>query len=190
MNYCENCNFVTEQTVCPVCSSKKLREVRDDDFCFLADSRTSPCETLIMIFDEAEIPYTAVPYGIGSRFALPTMSKYRLYVPYRFLERAKGELNGIESAETERLRKYLLENEQKFNIDPKKAKKTAKKLKLATEQDFWQYCVNIVKSSEKIVDEGEITGCPERGHYIFCYFENAIISFNSKTFEILSLTDK
>ena len=186
MNYCENCRFVSEQAGCPVCGSKKLREVRDDDFCFLADSCMSPCETLVDILNENGIQYSAVPYGTGSRLAL-SLSHYRLYVPYRFFERAKSILNGIENAETERLRKILLENQNKIHIDPKKERKIAKKLKISEEQDFYLHCVHIIESSEKIVDEGVISVCPKRGHYLFCYSDEATICINSQTYEILSL---
>ena len=184
MNFCENCNFVSENEYCPVCGSKKLRKVKDDDFCFLADSKMSPCETRIGIFDEKKIPYSQVPYGMGSRWAMPLL-QYRLYVPYHSLEWAKGVIHEIENAETERLRKILLENQNKFNIAPKKEKKIVKKLKLSLEQDFCSYCVNIVTSAKKIVSESMTGG---GGYYIYCYTENEVITFNSQTFEILSLS--
>ena len=187
MNFCENCNFVFEQEFCPVCGSKKLREVKDNDFCFVADSKISPCEELIDTLEERDIPFSTVPYGMGSRWALP-LTLFRLYVPYRFLEEAKSTLQGIENEETERLRSFLLTNQHQFNIPLKREKKIEKKLKLSEEQDFYSYCINIVESSQKIVDEGQITGCPKYGRYIFCYSENAVIAFNSQTFEILSIT--
>ena len=186
MNFCEKCNFASEQEFCPVCGSKKLREVKDDDFCFLADSKMSPCETLIDILDEKKIAYSQVPYGMASRWAMP-LTLYRLYVPYRSLEWAKNELQGIIDAKTERLRKILLENQHKFHIELKKEKKIAKKLKLSLEQDFCSYCVNIVTTSKKIVSES-ITG--GGGYYIFCYTENEVMTFNSQTFEILSLSKR
>ena len=187
MNYCDNCSFVCEQTSCPICGHKRLREVRDDDFCFLADSKTSSCEMLTDILEEHDIPYVTVPYGKGSVWALP-MSGYKLYVPYRFFEKARSELVELENAETERLKTFLLENQNGFNVSLRNEKKFAKKLKLLGEQDLFSYCLNIIKSSKKIVDEGDISNCPKRGHYLFCYSDNATIAFNSKTFEILSIT--
>ena len=35
MNYCENCYHLTNQERCPYCHSAALREVHDDDYCFL-----------------------------------------------------------------------------------------------------------------------------------------------------------
>ena len=189
MNFCENCNFADEQECCPLCGSKKLREVRDDDFCFLADSEISPCESMIDIFDEQGIPYIKVPYGTGSRLALP-QSKYRLYFQYRSLESVKRIVRDVVNNEKERLRKILLENQNKFHIDPKKEKKIAKKLKLSVSRDIYSFCADVVKSSEDIIDEGRITGCPQGGHYIFCYAEKAILTINSQTYEILSLKTK
>ena len=186
MNFCENCNFAVEQEYCPVCGSKKLRDVKDDDFCYLADSKMSPCEALIDIFEERDIPYATVPYGMGSRWALP-MTLFRLYVPYRLLEEAKSILRAIEGEETERLRSFLLENRHNFNISPKREKKIAKKLKLSAGQDFYSYCVNIVTSSKKIVRESMTGG---GGYYVFCYAENEVITFNSQTFEILSISKR
>ena len=186
MNFCEKCNFASEQEFCPVCGSEKLREVKDDDFCFLADSEISPCEAMTDIFDEEGIAYVKVPYGTGSRLALP-QSRYRLYFQYRSLELVKRIVRDVVDNEKERLRQILLENQDKLHLDPKKEKKIAKKLKFSEAGDIYSFCVNVVKSSEDIVDEGRITGCPKGGHYIFCYAENAILTVNSQTYEILSL---
>lgn len=188
MNFCENCHCVTEQEYCPLCGAKKLRQVREDDFCFLTENSASYGEDLISIFKESGIPCSAVPYGSGleSRFALP-LSNYRIFVPFNCLEKAENIILEIENSKTEELRGYILENCNQFNVSQKLEKKIRKKIKLTEEQDFFEYCIAVIKSSQKVVDSGMITGCRKGGHYLFCYSGNATLAINSATFEILSL---
>ena len=44
MNYCENCYHLTNQERCPYCHSAALREVHDDDYCFLITQSAIWCE--------------------------------------------------------------------------------------------------------------------------------------------------
>ena len=189
MKFCENCHCATEQEYCPLCGTKKLRQVKEDDFCLLTESSSMYGENLISILEESGIPCSAMPYGSGleSRFAMP-LSNYRIFVPFSCLEKAKNIVLDIENSKTDELRGYLLENQNQFNISGKLEKKIRKKIKLTEEQDFFLYCLNIIKSADKIADNGMITSCLKGGHYLFCYSDKTTLALNSKTLEILSLT--
>ncbi len=188
MKYCENCCCATELERCPLCGTKKLRQIKEEDFCLLTENSLSFGEDLIGILKENEIHCSALPYGSGleSRFALP-LSNYRIFVPFKFLEKAKTILLDIENSKTDELRDFLLENQIHFNVSRKTENKIRKKIKLSEEQNFFTYCLEIIKSANKIVDSGMISSCPKGGHYLFCYLQNTTLALNSKTFEILSL---
>lgn len=189
MYFCENCRFVSEQEYCPVCGSKNRRQVQAEDFCLLTENNTAYCNMLTEIFDDNNIRYSAVPYGRGvrSQFGLP-LENYRLYVQYECLEQAKNIIKQIEDSETDELRNDLLKNADKLNILAKAEKKYRKKLKLAEDEDFFEYCVHIIKTAVKIEDKG--LHISSKGHYLFCLAEDATLMVNSGTYEILSLTIK
>ena len=189
MNYCENCHFATEQNYCPNCGKKKLRQVAQDDFCFILEKDRAYCDGLIEIFKESGVTCSAVPFGSGveSQFGLP-LKNYRLFVPFNSLKKAQNLVHDLEIAETEELRQALLENINLFNIPQKNEKKLRKKVKLPDRDDFIDFCVSIVKTSEKIVDGG--IAFYGKGHYLFCYAREITLTINSMTFEILSLEIK
>lgn len=182
MNYCENCYLAFMQERCPLCGSKKFRNVQDDDYCLLTETASSNYETLKEIFEEHDISCSALPYGNGieAHFALPS-SNYRLYVPFRSLQTAKNILREIENNKTEELRNCLLSYGQQLNVNPKTEKKIRKKLKLSENNDFFAHCINIIKSSTKIEYGGD---------YVYCYSDSATLVLNFKTYEILSLTTR
>ena len=188
MNFCENCYFVSEQSRCPLCGSKRIRQVQDDDFCLLTENYTAMCEVLQDIFEDNDIPCSVMPYGSGieSHHAMPS-SFSRLYVQYKWFEAAKTIIREKENRETESLRNHLLENVNQFNVEAKTEKKIRKKAKLSATQDFFDYCLSVVKSSHKIADKGLVSGCLKGGHYLYCHYEDTVLIFNSQTFEILSL---
>lgn len=141
---------------------------------------------LIGILKEEKIPYSALPYGEGveSRLGLP-LSNYRLFVPFGWLEAARNAVREAERAETENLRSYLTDNKDKLNISPRAEKRYRRKNKLPKETDFCGYCLNIIKSADKIVDNGLLRGA-DCGHFLYCVSDRAAVAVNSETFEILS----
>lgn len=188
MNFCENCNAAFEFERCPICGTKKIRQAQDGDFCFLIEGSTRDCEVLISVLDDNEIPHTAMPFGSGAESYLgKTLNNYRLYVPYAFLEKARGILREAEAAKTEELRALLLKNSSSFNIPLKTEKKIRKKLKLPNETNIIDYCGDIVKNADKIRDEWSY-GAAWR--FVFCYLGDLSITFNSDTFEILAIRRK
>ena len=179
MNFCDNCYFVSEATRCPFCGSKKLRQARDDDFCFLTEKSSAYGDMLLEVFKEHGIPCSAMPCGSGieTQFAMP-LKNYRLFVPFSFLNEAKSIVLEIEKAETENLRDNLLKNENSLYASEKVEKKIRKKIRLSGESNFIKYCVGIIQAANKIVSEGRITGCLQGGYYLFCYSDDMILSDN------------
>lgn len=188
MGYCENCRVVSERERCPLCGTKKLRDVREDDFCLLTEQSSQYGETLTEIFHESGIPCTALPYGRGTetRLGLP-LENYRLFVPYLYLEKAENIMRQIEDEKTRKFKTRLLRNAHQFCISEKLERKIRKKANL-TEENFSDFIIDVIKRAEKITDGGKITTCPDGGHYLFCYSRNATVAFHSTTYEILSLT--
>lgn len=185
MNFCEKCNGAFEDERCPACGNKKVRQVRDEDYCFLIEKGVHQCEVLMSVLDANDIHYSAMPFGSGveSYFGM-SLSNYRIYVPYGSLETARGILRDVEAQKTEEWRALLLENAELLKILPKAEKKIRKKLKLPDDVDFIAYCIEIVKNASKIVGEA-ILGA--QWYYVYCYSGDTLITFNSETYEILSL---
>ncbi|MDE7379637.1 MAG: hypothetical protein K2N14_01170 [Clostridia bacterium] len=189
MKICANCCFVSDEQCCPVCGSKNLSEVHEDDFCLLTEKKSADCEVLTAVFDEKSIPYSTMPYGRGveTRLGLP-LENYRVFVPFGYLEEAKNVISQIESEATEQIRSSLLESIEMLNISPKTEKKIIRKIKLPADKDIFEYCIDIIKTADKLADGGKISDCPKGGHYYFCYSANATLAINSRTYEILSVT--
>lgn len=86
MNFCEGCNLVFEGERCPKCGRKKLRAVREEDFCFVAQVDRVFGENLKANLEKENIECVLMPYGTGvsAKFALP-LESCLLYVRYRDL---------------------------------------------------------------------------------------------------------
>lgn len=105
-----------------------MRDVADDDFCFLAETQGGDGAKLADMLEENGIPYSAMPYGSGteSRLALP-LSGYRIYVPYRFLKTAESLMAERSQSGTDAIKRQFIENVDKLNILPATEKKIRKK---------------------------------------------------------------
>ena len=130
MKYCENCHIAADSPRCPLCGGKKLREIKEDDYCFLTEMRAMNGEMLADILRGNGIECVTMPSGSGlnTAMALP-LENSRLYVPWRSLEQANAYLREAAAAETEKWRQYLLKNADKLHISPKLEKKVIKKAK-------------------------------------------------------------
>lgn len=189
MKFCENCNAATNKPFCPFCGTTKLRDVADDDFCFLAETQGGDGAKLADMLEENGIPYSAMPYGSGteSRLALP-LSGYRIYVPYRFLKTAESLMAERSQSGTDAIKRQLIENVDKLNVLPATEKKIRKKMKLPADEDFFDYCIGVIDRADEITDGGLITGCKHNGHYLFCRTQSVTLAINSRTYEIIALT--
>lgn len=178
--------MATDFERCPMCGTKKLRKAEEEDFCFLLEKEVAYCGMLSLELDEKNIPYKTVPYGSGVRSAFGmSLENYRVYVPFGFLEAAKQVVEERENFETETFKKSLLENTDSMNIAPKLEKKLRKKFGFASETELFDYCADVIKSAQKIVDGGRIAW--GAAHYLFCYSSGVTLTVNSQTFEILAL---
>ena len=106
MNYCEKCSCATEDVRCPLCGTKKLRPVREDDHCFLTECEKSYAAERKRVLAAEGIEAVGVPYGNGflTQVALP-LENERLYVRFPDLERA---VELLKQKRSERDDAYLL----------------------------------------------------------------------------------
>lgn len=90
MNYCDRCNNIFIDDKCPHCNSKKVREVRDDDYCFIIEKELIWAEALRELLDKNNIPYEVLTkYGAGLSIKMgPYNEVYRFYIPYKYMEQA------------------------------------------------------------------------------------------------------
>ena len=91
MLYCEKCRLPAEGDRCPECGRKKLREIREDDLCFLIERDVIWSEVVEDLLKENDIPYlTKGRMGAGLAISVgPMFEKNRYYVPYACLEKAR-----------------------------------------------------------------------------------------------------
>lgn len=90
MNFCERCNIACDDDICPICGNKKLRAVKDDDFCLVAQVERAFGDNLKRNLENDDIECVLMPYGTGfrSRVALP-LEDYLLYLRYKNLDRVR-----------------------------------------------------------------------------------------------------
>lgn len=189
MNFCEKCRHVSEQTRCEHCGKRKLRQVLEDDFCFLIEGNSSYSRELADSLKQRGISCVELPCGsgVGTRSAMPLPNR-QVFVRFRFLESAKELIRDMEAAETEVLRADLLENADMLFLSQKLQKKLLKKLRPADIGELSTYCAEIVKTAHRITDEGPITSDMAGGRYVFCVSDRGTALINSKTYEVFSLT--
>lgn len=90
MYYCEKCHMLNEENHCINCCKKKLREVRDDDYCFLTEKEMMWCEMLKEILDNYDISYicestNGAAMGLNMGVAI---ERYQVFTPYANYEQA------------------------------------------------------------------------------------------------------
>ena len=91
MLFCERCNVITDVNCCPACSNKKLRNVKDDDFCFFTKASAYDYEMFEFTLKENDIDVVGVPfYPNGVTYATAgRASGRRVYIRYRDIDAAK-----------------------------------------------------------------------------------------------------
>lgn len=190
MNYCENCHVAADLPRCPVCGGKKLREVKDEDYCFLIEKPAMEGDMLADVLRGNGIECVAMPSGNGVRTAFSLwLDKRKLFVPWKSFGTAKSYLQEADNSETEKWRQYLLDNVDKLYISPKLEKKIIKKSKGACGESVIEFCRALVASAERIEDGG-LSYELGNGHYLVCYAEAATVMVSSDKFEILSASFK
>ena len=187
MNYCEDCKLLCGGDECPNCESTFLRQVRDEDYCFLTECTETMGKMLKYAFDDMEIPCALMPFGNGARSALGlNLGNYVLFVPYRHYEQAMDVVEGLSYNPTEDLRQNLLENEDKWHIQSKfTQRRMRKKLKVADDGELIACIRQGLTQAEQLTDNGPIGSCPEGGHYVVFVCRGIKIWFNSSTYEMI-----
>lgn len=87
MYFCEKCNALMPDARCAICGKKKLREVREDDFCLFVTLPTYAAHIFEETLKEEGIPVALLGYGLD--FATRASSRFKIYVPYGYWEQAR-----------------------------------------------------------------------------------------------------
>ena len=185
MNYCENCSCATNDSRCPLCGSKKLRPVKDDDYCLVTECKKSQAAQRKEDLARYGIHAIGVPFGDGfrSQLALP-LENERLYVPYAQLHKTLELLHSWKKEEEKSLRTYLLQHAKSLSISPKLAKRLIRKLRL-TEEELIPYLQEALISTDKVYDGGALSN--SSAHLYICQLPKYVITLNSETMEIVAV---
>ena len=100
MLYCPNCQVVsTDDSTCPSCGSKKLRNPEPDDPVLLLTADEAKTERIEAAFEEHQIPYEARIYGLGGPPSVilgrQMSTNNNIFVPFGQLNNCQELLNGI-----------------------------------------------------------------------------------------------
>lgn len=90
MKFCEKCNLMVQYDRCPACGSKKVRDIRENDFVLLVNLDSFHCEMLEYALNDNQIENACIPYyplGVTNANA-GRASGRRVYVRFKDLERA------------------------------------------------------------------------------------------------------
>ncbi|MDD3919913.1 MAG: hypothetical protein PHO41_01860 [Eubacteriales bacterium] len=103
MEYCEKCKMLCTDGVCPGCGKKKLRQAEETDYCFLTEKGVMWAEMLMEVLQDNAVPCVKQS-RVGAGLSLYTgqsWERYKVFVPYRYLEQAKGLMEELFSADAE-----------------------------------------------------------------------------------------
>lgn len=90
MNYCEHCRALCEENTCQNCK-RHTREVKNEDFCLLAETEELTAKMLTDALQQENIPVVCVPQkGVGfSLVVVFSKDTYKVFVPYDRLTQAQ-----------------------------------------------------------------------------------------------------
>lgn len=99
MLYCAKCQLlVREDECCPVCGSRKLREVESTDPVMLMTTDRTAAEAILAAFQDGNIPCEQRDSGPGSLPAFFPRASYdsvNLFVPFEATDRCREILTGM-----------------------------------------------------------------------------------------------
>ncbi len=106
--YCEKCNRIIEADRCPVCKSRKIREPKANDPCYLTEQDYLSSGILEDMLKQNNIPYLKKDVmGAGMAIKVgPMLERSRFYVPFEQL-----------SCATEMMEDLFSEAEEAENVD-------------------------------------------------------------------------
>lgn len=89
--YCEHCHLLTDGAVCPACG-RNTRQPADNDECFLIEKEMLFGEMLIDVLKQNGVPsYHTNVLGAGIAMRIgPLMERYRIFVPYAYVDKARA----------------------------------------------------------------------------------------------------
>lgn len=184
MFYCKKCHSLSQTQECGHCGFNQLREVKDDDFCYLATTNENFGKMLVEYLSNEGINCVCLPYGDGvrSQFAL-SLGQYKLYVPNKFYNNACDILDFFnENYSTNKIKEKILQNEHKWNIENVKLeKKMRKKFKLNKDDNLFNFIKEKVEQAECITDTGIMRN---NEHGLLVKSGKTAIWFSSETFKI------
>lgn len=82
--FCSRCNLLVSAPNCAVCGSRKLREPRGDDYCYLTEKDAIWAGALSGLLRQNEIPFVTkevLGAGLAAKIG-PALERTRFYVPY------------------------------------------------------------------------------------------------------------
>jgi len=91
MNYCEDCHLLCAEKRCPICGTKKLRPVENNDFCFFIELPVLRAQMFCGALTDQCIENVSFPVlgaGLTSRFGM-VLEQHRVFVPYASLSDAE-----------------------------------------------------------------------------------------------------
>ena len=184
MFYCEKCNSLSQTQECVHCGFNQLREVKDEDFCYLTTTNEDFGKMFVEYLRNEGIICASVPYGDGvrSQFAL-SLGQYKLYVPYKFYNNACEILGYFnENYSTNKVKEKILNNEYKWNIENVKVEnKMRKKFKLNQDDNLLDFIKGKVEQAESVTDVGMMVSGE---HGLLVKSGEIVIWFSSETFKI------
>ncbi|MGN1104439.1 MAG: hypothetical protein ACI4QI_06125 [Candidatus Coproplasma sp.] len=91
MLFCEKCNYITDEKICPCCGNKKLRDVTDEDFCYFTKMDAYDFEMFEYTLNDNGIDVVGIPiYPYGVTYASAGRAHGRkIYVRYKDIEKTK-----------------------------------------------------------------------------------------------------
>ena len=184
MFYCEKCHLFSHDTTCKNCGIINLREVKEDDFCYLTTVDEFFGKMVIDTMKNNDIQCLFIPVGDGvrSQFAL-SLGNYQLYVMYKNYQDAVEIIDFYTANNpTIKLKEEILQNEDKWHFESFKVeKKIRKKLKFTQETDIMQCVKDIVENAVSIRDMGVMS---DNEHGLRVTSENVVLWFSAKSFKI------
>ena len=184
MFYCEKCHTLSHTQDCSCCGFNQLREVKDDDFCYLTTLSEDFGKMFIEYLSNEGINCASVPYGDGvrSQFAL-SLGQYKLYVPYKFYNNACEILEFFnENYSTNKVKEKILSNKHKWYFESDKIeKKMRKKFKLKQDDNLLEFIKEKVEQAESVSDVGMMV---DGEHGLLVKSGKISLWFSAETFKI------
>lgn len=192
INYCDNCRIACKEKICPNCGKKKLRAVEDEDYCFVSEEYNSVAAYFDNLLKEQGVESVIMPWfsALDTHLAMRA-SRGRLFVRFKDLDTARQAVLDYYNGITENLKKHLLDNFGKFNIDYDVEKKARKKLKISDDVDIFDYCGDLIENAKSISDTGCLDGTgDEAGHVLLAQTAGENLYINSVTYNIIALSKR